>query len=338
MILSHGYANSREIELNGGGATFPLPFYMKAFNIYSNQNKIKINYRGIGSGEGLRALLSKEIDFAGSDFIRVDVFPKDIDSLIYIPTCIGAVVVTYNLSGNPPVRFTPEILVDIFLGKINKWNDPKLMQINKDIKLPEQPITVVRRSDRSGTTYVFTEFLSRHNNEWEKRIGIKNRLTGLPGIEAKGNPGVAGIVKQKSGSIGYVELVYALANNLPTGCIMNDAGVCIKPSIESIRHAANSYKYDNRYTTLIETSEKQAYPISCFTFIVLFKEQNYAGRDLNIVKELAKMLEWLIDDGQQYATTLHYIPLPSNIQKLARASLEQIKYNGKPLFSRKNIR
>lgn len=338
MILSHGSANSREIELNGAGATFPLPFYMKALNIYSNQKKIKINYKGVGSGDGLRSLLSKEIDFAGTDFIRVDGFPKDIDSLIYIPTCIGAVVVTYNLSGNPSVRFTPEILVDIFLGKINKWNDPKLMQINKDIKLPEQPITVVRRSDGSGTTYVFTEFLSRHNKEWQNRIGIKNRLVGLPGIEVRGNPGVAGVVKQKSGSIGYVELVYALANNLPTGYIMNDAGEFIKPSVESIRHAANSYKYDDRYSTLIEASVKEAYPISCFTFMAVFKEQNYAGRDLSIARELVMMLEWLIYDGQQYAMTLHYVSLPANIQKLARTSLEQIRYNGMPLLLKKDMR
>ncbi|MCX8110041.1 MAG: phosphate ABC transporter substrate-binding protein PstS [Syntrophorhabdaceae bacterium] len=323
---------AKDIELTGKGATFPLPFYLKAFGHYQKHYKTKINYVGVGSGEGLKALSSKTIDFAGTDFIRVDGFPENINELIYIPTCIGAVVVIYNLTDNPNVKFTPEIISDIFLGKITRWDDPKLRCINKDIKLPELPITVVRRLDRSGTTYVFSEFLSRHSEMWRKNVGIKNILTGLPGLEAKGNPGVAGLVKQKSGSIGYVELVYALANRLPTGHIMNRSGRFIEPSVVSIKKAVEGYTQEKELTTLIEAINPDGYPISCFTFIAVLREQSYYGRDLQRAVELVKMLKWLIGDGQQYGEALHYVSLPSNIQETARKSLEQITYKGNPLL------
>ncbi len=324
-----------EGELIGAGATFPQPLYSKMFDTYFQQHKIKINYQGIGSGGGINQLIKKTVDFGGTDAFMTEKELKDANAkVLHIPTCLGAVVVTYNLPGNPKLRLTPEVIAQIFLGKIKKWNDTSIQSLNKDVKLPDLSITVVRRADGSGTTYIFSEYLTKVSSEWKEKIGTGKSLNWPEGfIGQKGNPGVAGYIKQTPGAVGYVELLYALQNKMPFASIKNKSGNFIEPTPKSVSNAAKVKIPDDTNVSLTDTTAKDGYPISGFTWLIFYKEQNYSGRSLKRAESLAKLLMWMVTEGQKYVEPLQYSPLPKEASEAAQKIIKSMTYNEKPILN-----
>ena len=328
-----GTSVAKEIELIGAGATFPYPLYSKMFDAYYQENGTKINYQAIGSGGGIRQLTNKTVDFGGSDAIMSDKDLKEAGALVlHIPTCAGAVVVTYNLGGDPQLKFTPDIIADIFLGKIKKWNDPRLTAINSEMKLAGTDITVVHRSDGSGTTAIFSSYLSKVSTEWREKVGAGPSLNWPAGLGGKGNPGVAGLVKQTPGSFGYVELIYALQNKMAYGTVKNKKGNFIKPSIASTSLAANTALPDDMKVDLTDTDAAEGYPVSGFTWILVYKEQNYAGKPEEKAKTLVNLLWWTTHEGQKYAEPLHYAPLSKAAVGKAEKLIKSITYKETPIM------
>lgn len=335
LMVGSFNAYAAEGELIGAGATFPQPLYSKMFDVYFQQNKIKINYQGIGSGGGINQLIKKTVDFGGTDAFMTEKELKDAGApILHIPTCLGAVVVTYNLPGNPKLKLTPVIIADIFLGKIKKWNDLSIQSLNKDIKLPDLAITVVRRADGSGTTYIFSEYLTKVSAEWKEKIGTGKSLNWPEGfIGQKGNPGVAGYVKQTLGAVGYVELLYALQNKMAFASVKNKAGNFIEPTPKSVSNAAKVKIPDDTNVSLTDTSAKDGYPISSFTWLIFYKEQNYDGRSIKRAESLARLLMWMVTDGQKYVEPLQYSPLPKEASEAAQKIIKAMTYNGKPILN-----
>ncbi len=324
---------SQNVELLGAGASFPYPLYTKMFDVYYNTTGVKVNYQSIGSGGGQRQLLAKAVDFGGSDAFMTDEQLKNAPGeILHIPICLGAVVPTYNLPGNPELRFTPDVLVDIFLGKIQKWNDPRIAKINPSVKLPEQDIIVVHRADGSGTTFIWVDYFSKVSKEWEEKVGRGTSVNWPVGLGGKGNEGVAGLVKQTPGSIGYVELIYALQNNLPAGVIKNKNGKFVKPSIESVMYSASINIPDDTRVSITDTDSPEGYPVSGFTWILVYKEQSYDGRSKEKASALVKLLWWMTHEGQKYTKPLHYAPLSAEAVSKAEKIIKSITYNGKPLL------
>ncbi|NWF55016.1 MAG: phosphate ABC transporter substrate-binding protein PstS [Syntrophaceae bacterium] len=325
-------AKAVERELRGAGATFPLPFYHRIFDAYFRQTGIKIHYQGIGSGGGISQIIERKIDFGGTDAFMTPQEMKEAGApVIHIPTCLGAVALTYNLPENPMLRFTPGVLADIFLGKIQRWDDQKIAAINGEAKLPAMNIRVVHRSDGSGTTHIFSEYLSKTISEWQEKVGTGKSLNWPVGTGAKGNPGVAGSVKQIPGSIGYVELIYALGNDMTVGAVKNRNGRYISPTPDSVSLAAEVPLPDDTHISLTDTHADNGYPISSFTWLVLYREQNYAGRNKERAEEVVKLLRWIIRDGQKFARPLHYAPLSPEAASKANHLIEAITYGGHPL-------
>jgi phosphate transport system substrate-binding protein len=331
LIGGTGY--SKDIELIGAGATFPYPLYSKMFDVYNKEYGVKVNYQAIGSGGGIRQLMNKTVDFGGSDAIMSE---KDLTEalapVLHIPTCAGAVVVTYNLSGNPQLRFTPEVIADIFLGKIKKWNDDRISAINSGGKLPDMNVTVVHRSDGSGTTFIFSDYLSKISAEWKEKVGAGTSLNWPTGLGGKGNPGVAGLVQQTPGSIGYVELIYALQNKMAYGMVKNKKANFIIPTLAATSKAADTNLPDDMKVMLTDTDASEGYPISGFTWILVYKEQNYATRPDEKAKALAKLLWWMTHEGQKYADPLHYAPLSRRAVEKTEKLIRSITYKGSPLI------
>lgn len=326
-------SSSNSIELIGAGATFPFPLYSKMFSVYSNMYNTKVNYQSIGSGGGIRQITAKTVDFGASDKFLTDDKLSAIDGkLLHIPTCLGAVVVSYNIPNNPTIKLSPEVLTNIYLGKITKWDDPKIAEINSGISLPKLPIIVVRRSDGSGTTGIFTDYLSKVSSEWKEKVGSGKSVKWPVGIGAKGNEGVAGNIKNMPGAIGYCELAYALRNDMPQALIQNKAGNFIQPKIESISAAAQGEIPSDTRVTLTNTDAPEGYPIAGFTWLLVYEEQNYNNRPLAKVKEMVKLFNWMLTSGQQYAEPLDYAPLPKTAQEKALAQLKKITYDGKPVL------
>lgn len=321
-------------ELLGAGATFPQPLYSKMFDAYNQQYKVKVNYQGIGSGGGINQLIKKTVDFGGTDAFMTEKELKEAGApVLHIPTCLGAVVVTYNLPGNPKLNFTPDVIADIFLSKITKWSDPKIAAANPNVKLPELSISVVHRADGSGTTYIFSEYLTKVNKEWKGKIGTGKSLNWPAGqIGQKGNPGVAGYVKQTPGAVGYVELLYALQNKMAFGNVKNKSGKIIEPAIKTVSAAANIRIPDDTNVSLTDTDAADGYPISGFTWLIFYKEQNYGGRNLERVETLAKMLFWIVNDGQKYVEPLQYAPLSKEATAKSLKLIQSMTYNGKPVL------
>jgi phosphate transport system substrate-binding protein len=317
-------------ELLGAGATFPYPFYSKMFDVYYSKTGVKVNYQAIGSGGGINQLLNKTVDFGGTDaFMSDEDLANAEGKILHIPTCMGAVTLTYNLSGAPTLNFTSEIVAGIFLGEIVKWNDPRIQKANSGISLPDQDIVVAHRSDGSGTTFIFSDYLTKVSPKWEAKVGRGKSLNWPVGLGGKGNPGVAAIIKQTPGAIGYVELIYALQNNMPIGNVENKSGNFVKPSIESVSKAANvSLPADTR-VSITNTEASDGYPISGFTWLIFYKEQDYGNRSLDRVKELLKLIWFVEHEGQQYAEPLHYAPLPASAVKKAEVIINSVTYNGK---------
>jgi phosphate transport system substrate-binding protein len=322
-----------EVELLGAGATFPYPLYSKMFDAYYQEFGVKINYQAIGSGGGIRQLVNRTVDFGGTDAFMSDEEVKREDNyILHIPTCLGAVAVTYNLPGNPKLRFTPDLIADIFLGKLTKWNDTRIAAANPGARLPDMNMVVVHRSDGSGTTFIFSDYLSKVSGEWKEKVGRGKSLNWPTGLGAKGNPGIAGLVRQLPGSVGYVELIYALQNNMPAGLIKNASGNFVEPGIQSVSLAANVDLPDHTRVSITNTEAQYGYPISGFTWLIFYQEQNYGGRTKEQAEELMKLLWWVIHQGQEFTKPLHYAPLPQEAARKAEKILESVRYSGVPVL------
>ncbi len=333
FFLITGVANS--MELLGAGATFPYPLYSKMFHEYAKEFGVRVNYQAIGSGGGIRQLMERTVDFGATDAFMTDEELKEMKGeVVHIPICLGAVVVSYNLPGNPTIKLTPSVLSDIFLGKIRSWNDKRIVSLNPGLSLPKMPIVVVHRSDGSGTTFVFSDYLSKVSEEWKRCVGAGKSLSWPTGLGGKGNPGVAGLIQQIPGSIGYVELVYAMSNNIPFALIQNSSGRFIKPTIESVTCAAKTKIPPDARISITNTPNPDGYPISSFTWIIAYEEQCYGGRTLERARALVKLLWWMVHDGQRYAPSLYYSPLPGEAVKVAERLIRSITYRGKPVLGK----
>jgi phosphate transport system substrate-binding protein len=322
-----------DVELLGAGASFPFPLYSKMFSEYNIKTGVKINYQSIGSGGGIKQLMSKTVDFGASDaFLNDEDLSKMPSSVVHVPTCLGADVITYNLPGDPALKFTPDVAVDIFLGKIINWNDARIKKLNPAVKLPDMSISVVHRSDGSGTTFIFTDYLSKVSEEWKNKVGHKTSVDWPIGIGAKGNEGVSGMIKQTPGALGYVELIYALQNKMPVGLLQNKSGKYVEASIKSVTAAANITIPADARVSITNTDAPDGYPISSFTWILLYKEQNYDSRPEAKAKEVVKLVWWMTHEAQQFTAPLIYAPLPKEALKVVEANLKSVVFNGKSLL------
>src|SRR6266496_5353126 len=324
-----------EVKLQGAGATFPNPIYQKWFSEYNRITpNAKFDYQSIGSGGGIKQISAKTVDFGGSDAPMKDEELKAAPGeILHIPTVLGADVVTYNLPGvQADLKFTPEAIAGVFLGTIKKWNDPAIASINPGASLPANDITVVHRSDGSGTTYVWTDYLSKVSPEWKEKIGTGTSVNWPVGVGAKGNEGVTGQVKQTPNSLGYVELIYAEQNKLAYASVKNSSGEFIKPSLDSITAAAAgaaTQMPNDLRVSITNAPGKDAYPISAFTYFLVYKNQENEAKG----KALVNFLWWAIHDGQQYARQLQYAPLAPEVVQKAEQKVRSINYQGKPLYA-----
>ena len=315
-----------QTTLNGAGATFPYPMYSKWFSEYHKAHPdVEINYQSIGSGGGIRQVLAGTVDFGASDGPMTDEqLAQAKVKLLHIPTVLGAVVPAYNVPGvATDLRFSPETIADICLGKISNWNDKAIAQDNPGVKLPDQSILVVHRSDGSGTNYIFTDYLSKVSSDWKTQVGKGTSVKWPVGLGAKGNEGVAGMIRQMKGSFGYVELIYAVQNNIPYGVVKNSAGSWLKGSLEGATAAAASVKSmpaDFR-VSITNAPGKDAYPISSFTWLLIPTR----SKDQAKGKIIVDFLNWMLDQGEKMTTDLAYAPLPDNVAVKVRDAIKQVQ-------------
>ncbi len=328
-----GGALAGKITLLGAGATFPYPLYSKWFHVYYQKTGIKVNYQSIGSGGGIRQILARTVDFGASDAPMTDEeLAKAPAEILHLPMAIGAVVISYNLPGVPSgLKLTPQVLADIFLGKIRKWNDPRIAQLNPNLKLPKLPIVVVHRSDGSGTTFNFTYYLSLVSPEWKKRVGYGKAVRWPTGMGGKGNEGVTGYLKQLPGTIGYIELAYAHQNRLPVAALQNKAGNFVLPTLKSLSAAAKTHIPPDTRVLIVNTDAADGYPLSAMTWILVYKEQAYGGRSYERAKALADLLWWCVHEAQEYNEALFYARLPENVVAIVEKLIRSMTYKGKPL-------
>ncbi len=332
MIGLSACGGAKVKKLEGAGASFPYPLYTKMFDAYYQKNSVQVNYQSIGSGGGIKAISSKVVDFGASDGPVSDAKLKKIDGkLLHIPMALGAITLAYNLPGNPDVRMDNPTLSDILLGKITKWNDAKIQALNPNVKLPDLAITFVHRSDGSGTTYGFTDYMNRAGSEWHQKVGMGKTVNWPLGIGGKGNEGVSATIKQNLGAFGYIEFAYARQNNMKVMALKNKSGNFIKPSIEAVSKAAAVNLPDDTRVSIADTSAPQGYPISSFTWILLYQEQNYDGRSEAQGKALVDLVWWMCHEGQKINAGLDYAPIPAGAVEKAEKILQSITYNGKPI-------
>jgi phosphate transport system substrate-binding protein len=326
--------NSDDNILIGAGSSFDNPLFSKQFSEYNKITGLKVNYQSVGSGAGISQLTNKTVDFGASD---APMNGKQDSALtapaIHIPITAGAVVLSYNL---PDVKdtllLTPDVLAGIFLGTITKWNDPKIAAINKGVKLPANGIVIAHRSDGSGTSNVFTTYLAKVSPDWMSKVGKGSSVNWPVGLGGKGNEGVAGLIKQTPGAIGYIELAYAVQNSMPYAKMQNKAGNFITPSIASVTAAANIQIPADSKVSLTNTDAADGYPISSFSWIIIYKEQKYNNRSLDRATRLLKLISWMIHDGQQFSSALTYAPLSPAAVTTGDAILKSATYEGKPIL------
>jgi phosphate transport system substrate-binding protein len=320
--------------LLGAGSTFVYPLFSKMFSDYNAKTGIQVNYQSIGSGGGILQLTNKTVDFGASDGpLNDDQTAKIGSPVLHIPQASGAVVITYNLPGdNNNISLTPDIIADIFLGKIKSWNDPRIISINKGVNIPAFPILVAHRSDGSGTTNIFTNYLSKVSPEWKTKVGSGGAVNWPAGLGGKGNEGVAGLVKQTPGAIGYVELIYALQNKMDYAKVQNMKGKFIVPSLASVTAAGNVKLPDDSKIFITNTDAADGYPISGFTWVIIYKEQNYNSRSKERATQLLKLIWWNIHEGQTFAAPLNYAPLSKEALKVAEKILKSATYGGKTIL------
>ncbi len=324
VTILAGFA-SAQTTLNAAGATFPYPIYSKWFSEYHKAHSdIEINYQSIGSGGGIRQVLAGTVDFGASDGPMTDEQLQQAKfKILHIPTVLGAVVPAYNVPGvEGEIKFTPEVLSGIFLGKITNWNDKAIAAANPGVKFPDQNIIVAHRSDGSGTTYIFTDYLSKVSPEWQQAAGKGTAVKWPVGLGGKGNEGVAGMIRQFKGSIGYIELIYAMQNNIPYGSIKNSSGTFVKASLESTTAAAAGVKMPADYRVSITNPPgKNAYPIASFTWLLIPQPFKDAAKG----KIIVDFLNWELDNGQSMATSLSYAPLPKEVADKIRQTVKGMK-------------
>lgn len=321
-----------QLQLNGAGATFPYVLYSKWFDVYQKKTRVQFNYQSIGSGGGIKQIIEGTVDFGATDApmndeMLAEAKTKRGTDVLHIPAVMGAVVATYNLPQiGPDLKLTPDVLAGIFLGEITRWNDPKIATHNPDRNLPNRPIIVIYRSDGSGTTFIFVDYLSKVSETWRTKVGRGTSVNWPLGLGGKGNEGVAGLVKQTEGAMGYVELAYAVKNNLPYALIQNKSGEFVKPTIESVTAAAmneaKTMPADLR-VSITNPAGKNSYPLSGFTWLLVYQQQRNPEKG----KALVEFLQWAMDEGQQYAGDLLYAPLPKEVialckQKIATISIQ----------------
>jgi phosphate transport system substrate-binding protein len=324
-------------SLTGAGATFPNPIYTKWFDAYNKKTGVQINYQSIGSGGGIRQFTEGTVDFGASDGPMNESQIQAVNgNVLHVPTVMGAVVVTYNLPalGDTKLKFDGNVLVDIFMGRVTKWNDAKIAALNPGVKLPDTDLIVVHRSDGSGTTYVFTDYLNKFSREWKDKVGYATSVNWPVGLGGKGNEGVTQQVKQVEGAFGYVELIYAISNKLPYAEIKNAAGNYVDPSLESVTAAAAGMKLpkDTDFRVSITNAPgEQAYPISSFTWLLIKKD----NKDVTKAKLIRDFLTWMLrPEAQKIAAELHYAPLPDPVVSLVQARLPTLKAGGKAIAVR----
>jgi phosphate transport system substrate-binding protein len=315
-----------QTTLSGAGATFPYPMYSKWFSEYSKSHSgVEINYQSIGSGGGIRQVTAGTVDFGASDMPMTDKQLQDSKTkILNLPTVLGADVPAYNIPGvTGEVKFTPEVLAGIFLGKISKWNDKAITSANPGVNFPDKDIIVVHRSDGSGTTFIWTDYLSKVSPEWKSQVGSDTSVKWPVGLGNKGNEGVSGLIRQMSGSIGYVELIYAVQNNIPYGSVRNSAGNFIKASLESVSAAAASApKMPPDFRVSITNAPgKDAYPIASFTWLLI----PLPSKDPAKGKILNDFLNWMVTDGQKMTAALSYAPLPDNVVAKEKEAIKQVR-------------
>ena len=332
MVSCGGNANNggREPqELSGAGATFPLPFYNVIFEQFGQVNGDQVAYGGIGSGGGVRNLRDKIVDFAGSDAFLTDNEMAEMAPVVHIPTCMGAVVVAYNLDGVDELKLTGELVADIFAGEVKMWNDVRLAELNPDAKLPNEPIIPVYRSDGSGTTFVFTDYLTKVSPMWASKYGVGKSVNFPSGQAAKGNPGVAGVIKQTKNTIGYVGSEYAFAQKIPYASIQNQRGEFVLPSSATISAAASGDIPADTRCSITNSDAAGAYPISTFTWMIIYKEQNYSDRTKEQAMATLDLLKYILSDEAQGITSeVHYAPLPAKVKELSMTNLKTVTYDG----------
>ncbi|WP_158995386.1 phosphate ABC transporter substrate-binding protein PstS [Mucilaginibacter sp. L196] len=324
-------ASAQDNTLLGAGSTFVYPLFSKMFSQYT---ATKVNYQSIGSGGGILQLTNKTVDFGDSDApLNADQTAKMSAPVLHIPMTSGAVVVTYNIPGvSAALNLTGKDLADIYLGKITTWNAAEIKASNKGVNLPELPIVVIHRSDGSGTSFIFTDYLTKVNADWAKRVGKASAVNWPAGLGGKGSEGVAGLVKQTPGAIGYVELAYAKQNHMPFANIQNKGGKFITPTIEATTLASNVVIPADSKVSITDTDNPKGYPIASFTWALIYKEQNYGSRSKARATELLKLLWWNIHQGQADCAPLNYAPLSKSAVKVAEQILKSATYDGKAIL------
>jgi phosphate transport system substrate-binding protein len=324
--LFAGLTNANaQMLINGAGATFPYPIYSKWFDEYAKvDTSVRFNYQSIGSGGGQKQITERTVDFGASDGpMSNENLAKAPGKLLHIPTVAGADVITYNLPGNPKLKLDGDAIVNIFMGNITKWNDPKITALNPDVNLPDLPIVVVHRSDGSGTTYIFVDYLSNISPVWADSVGKGTSVKWPVGLGGKGNEGVAGQVKQVSGAIGYVELIYVKQNKMAYADVKNSTGNFITPSLDSITAALATAKIPDDFRfSMVNPSGEKAYPIAGTTWLLVYEQQKNATKG----KKLVEFLNWALTKGEGMATTLDYAPLPESVQQRVLERIKTIKY------------
>ena len=332
MVSCGGNATngSREAqELSGAGATFPLPFYNVVFEKFAEVNGDVVAYGGIGSGGGVRNLRDKIVDFAGSDAFLSDKEMAEMAPVVHIPTCMGAVVLAYNLDGVKELKLSGDVIADIFAGNIKKWNDKRLVALNPDVTLPAEAIIPVFRSDGSGTTFVFTDYLTKVSPMWKEKFGAGKSVNFPSGQAAKGNPGVAGVIKQTKNSIGYVGSEYAFAQKIAYAKIQNQRGEIVEPTSASISAAASGEIPADTRCSITNADAKGAYPISTFTWMIIYKEQNYSDRSKEQALATLDLVQYILsDEAQNITSEVHYAPLPAKAKELSMTNLKSVTYDG----------
>ncbi|HLB00998.1 MAG TPA: phosphate ABC transporter substrate-binding protein PstS [Bacteroidota bacterium] len=326
LTLAFSAAGTAQLKLNGAGATFPYVIYSKWFDVYHAKTGIEFNYQSIGSGGGIRQVIEGTVDFGATDGPMSDdqlkeTMEKRGTGVFHIPTVMGAVAVTYNLpqTGND-LKLTPDVLAGIFLGEVTMWNDSRIAALNPGKSLPSEGIIVAHRSDGSGTSFIFTDYLAKVSKSWEEKVGRGTSVKWPVGLGGKGNEGVTGIVKQSEGAIGYVELAYAVKNNLPYAALKNRAGQFVLPTFEAVSAAAAAAIRDmpeDLRVSITNADGKDAYPISGFTWLLVYKKM----ADARKAKAMADFLTWAVTTGQMYAKELYYAPLPAEVVKLCEKKI-----------------
>src|SRR5438477_811729 len=315
---------SAQMMINGAGATFPYPIYSKWFDEYAKVDpSVRFNYQSIGSGGGQKQILAQTVDFGASDGpMSDDNLAKAPGKILHIPTVAGADVVAYNVPGNPALKLDADTIAGIFLGQIKKWNDPKITALNPGVSLPDQEIVVVHRSDGSGTTYIWTDYLSKISSEWKQKVGTNTSVNWPTGIGGKGNEGVAGQIKQTPGARGYVEMIYAVQNKMPYAEVKNAAGEFVTPNIQSVTAALATADIPEDFRFSITNAPgKDAYPICGATWLLVYEQQKDATKG----KKLVEFLKGAVKDGEKMATDIQCAPLPENLQERVLKRIHEIK-------------